>query len=812
MEPVLEARVVSKRFPGVLALDGVSLALRPGEVHALVGENGAGKSTLIKVFTGVYQPDGGELRYRGAPAAFGTPMEAQRAGISTIYQEVNLVPMMSVARNLLLGREPRGRFGVIDAAAMHGEAQRVLAGYGVATDVRRPLRTLGVGAQQMVALARAVSVDARVVIMDEPTSSLEPREVETLFGVIRRLRAAGIAVMYVSHRLDELYRVCDEVTVLRDGRVAHSGPLAEVERLRLISLMLGRDLNEVRTGGLTRFSRTRHRATTLATSSPHPAGLEGGPTSAGSVAPEGPATLEGSAASPGLESSAGPVPSAGSVALAGSAPSTRSAASEGPPTLGGSAVPPASGALAGRVVPPGSVALPGSEASAGSSSSAGAAASAGPAGAPGSSASVTSGGAPTGVPEGAATVAVPGGAATHGGDAAVALPRAGVPAGGASIGAHGGASSAVPGGGDASVAVGSGAAAVPGSDGQGSAAAFDGGAPIESDATTPADGAGAPVVEARGLTRRHVLEGVDVAIAPGEVVGLGGLLGAGRTETAKAIVGALPLDGGQVLVAGRPLRRGTKAAIRAGVSLLPEDRKAEGIIPTLSVRENIALAALPSLGRAGVVSDAKIDRVVEIFMRRLRIKAASPHQLVSELSGGNQQKVLLARWLAVRPKVLLLDEPTRGIDVGAKAEVQALIDELAGEGLGVLLISSDLEELVEGADRILVLREGAVVGELAGDEVTEERIMATIAEQTAGDQTFADQEAAEHAAADEAAVERATAGEAAAGRGVTGEGAVEHVVAEEAAVGRATAGGEAGERLGVRRAGEEQMGEERGDG
>ncbi|MEU6711969.1 sugar ABC transporter ATP-binding protein [Nonomuraea sp. NPDC046802] len=518
MEPVLEARGISKRFPGVLALDGVSLALRPGEVHALVGENGAGKSTLIKVFTGVYRPDGGELRYQGGAAAFGTPMDAQRAGISTIYQEVNLVPMMSVARNLLLGREPRGRLGVIDTAAMYGQAERVLAGYGVQTDVRRPLRTLGVGAQQMVALARAVSVDARVVIMDEPTSSLEPREVETLFGVIRRLRETGIAVMYVSHRLDELYRVCDQVTVLRDGRLAHTGPLADLERLTLISLMLGRDLNDVRTQGLTRFSRHR----------PDPA----------------------------------PAPS-------------------------------------GRV---------------------------------------------------------------------------------------------------------------------------DAG-----------NGRRAPVVEARELMRRHVLDGVNVSVDPGEVVGLGGLLGAGRTETAKAIVGALPLDGGQVLVAGLPLRRGsTKAAIRAGVSLLPEDRKAEGIIPTLSVRENIALAALPSLGRAGVVSEAKIDRVVEIFMRRLRIKAASPHQLVSELSGGNQQKVLLARWLAVRPKALLLDEPTRGIDVGAKAEVQALIDELAEEGLGVLLISSDLEELVEGADRILVLREGAVVGELSGDEVTEERIMATIAEQSDG--------------------------------------------------------------------------------
>jgi ribose transport system ATP-binding protein len=503
-EPVLEAAEVSKRFPGVLALDRVSLSLRPGEVHALVGENGAGKSTLIKVLTGVYRPDAGHVRLGGEPVAFGTPLEAQRSGISTIYQEVNLIPLMSVARNLLLGHEPRNRLGAIDLPRLHAEAERTLAGIGLRTDVRRPLRSLGVGAQQMVALARAVSRDARVVIMDEPTSSLEPREVATLFGVIGDLRDRGISTLYVSHRLEELYRVCDRVTVLRDGKVAHTGPLAALERLRLISLMLGRDLAEVRSEGLTRFS-----------------------------------------------------------------------------------------------------------------------------------------------------------------------------------GEHEGKA----GGADA-----------------------------------------APVVEARGLSRRHVLRDVSIAVRPGEVVGLGGLLGAGRTETAKAIVGAMPVDAGEVIVAGFPLRRrSTAVAIRAGVSMLPEDRKAEGIVPALSVRENIALAALPRLARAGVVSDARIDRVVETFMRRLRIKAASPRQKVSELSGGNQQKVLLARWLAMNPKALLLDEPTRGIDVGAKAEVQALIEELAGEGLGVLLISSDLEELVEGSDRILVLRDGAVVAELDGAEVTEERIMAAIA-------------------------------------------------------------------------------------
>ncbi|MFW6695045.1 sugar ABC transporter ATP-binding protein [Streptomyces sp. MAR4 CNX-425] len=500
---VLTVRGLTKRFPGVLALDGVDFTARAGEVHALVGENGAGKSTLIKVLTGVYQPDEGELTYRGERAAFATPLAAQQAGISTIYQEVNLIPLMSVARNLLLGREPRRRGGLIDFGRMHRESERMLLDYGVRVDVRRPLAELGVGAQQMVALARAVSASGRtdVVVMDEPTSSLEPREVDTLFGVIGRLRAEGVAVVYVSHRLDELYAVCDAVTVLRDGRLVHTGPLAGLDRLRLVSLMLGREAGEVSAEGTTKFSGGRH-------------------------------------------------------------------------------------------------------------------------------------------------------------------------------------------------------------DGR----------------------AGEPVLRAEGLTRRHELHDVSLDIRPGEVVGLGGLLGSGRTETAKAVAGALPLSAGRVTVAGAPVRTGsTPAAIRAGISLLPEDRKSEGIVPGLSVRENIALAALPRMSRYGLVSESRIDAVVETFVSRLRIKAASPHQKVGELSGGNQQKVLLARWLAMQPRVLLLDEPTRGIDVGAKAEVQKLVDELAEDGLGVLLISSDVEELIEGSDRVVVLRDGAVVGELTGDDVTEDRLMEAIA-------------------------------------------------------------------------------------
>jgi len=495
---VLDIVGVSKQFTGVRALRDVSLSLRPGEVHALVGENGAGKSTLIKVATGVYEADAGEIRMDGRRVHFASPLAAQEAGISTIYQEINLVPLMSVARNLFLNREPR-RLGIIDAGRMRREARRILRDYGVDVNVTRPLRDLGLGAQQMVAIARAVQIDARVVIMDEPTSSLEQREVETLFHVIERLRDQGIAIVYVSHRLDELFRICDRVTVMRDGAVVHEGAMADLDRLRLVSLMLGRDAAEVERAGATKFAAHRE--------------------------------------------------------------------------------------------------------------------------------------------------------------------------------AH-----------------------------------------------------GEPVLSARNLRSRRRLDDISVDVRPGEVVGLGGLLGAGRSETARAIVGALHTDAGQVEIDGKAVRRNsTAAAIRAGAVLLPEDRKTDGIVPNLSVRENIVLAALPRISRTGLVNRAKQDEIVDYFIKRLRIKTSGPEQKVSELSGGNQQKVLLARWLCLNPKVLLLDEPTRGIDVGAKAEVQAVIDDLAKDGLGVLLISSELEELIEGSDRIVVLKEGRVVGELKGDEVSEGALMETLA-------------------------------------------------------------------------------------
>lgn len=497
-EPVVAMHGITKNFGGVPALVNVPFELRPAEVHALVGENGAGKSTLIKVLTGVHKADAGEIRYRGEQVAFATPLAAQVAGISTIYQEINLVPLMTVAENVFLGREPRTRFGLIDHAEMRRQAQELLAGVGIDVDVTRSLRSLGTGTQQMVAIARSVSTDARVVIMDEPTSSLEPREVAVLFRVIRELTSRGIAIVYVSHKMDELFEICERVTVLRDGRHVHTGALADLSRLELVSTMLGRDMSEVKAEGVTAFD---------------------------------------------------------------------------------------------------------SEAE-------------------------------------------------------------------------------------------------------------------------PETGSATAVLTVRGLSKRHQISGVDLDVAAGEIVGLGGLLGAGRSETVRTIAGATRADEGTVSVSGHEVRSGAPAAaISAGIGLLTEDRKSDGVIPQLSVRENIVLAAMPRLSRGGLVSEKRQRAVVETFMKRLRIKASSMEQKVGELSGGNQQKVLLARWLCMSPTVLLLDEPTRGIDVGAKAEVQALVADLAKEGMAVVLISSEMEELVEGSHRIVALREGEVVGELAGDRISEAALM-----------------------------------------------------------------------------------------
>lgn len=500
--PLLAMQGIDKSFSGVPALLGASLEVGRGEVHALIGQNGAGKSTLIKILTGAYRRDGGSVSFGGIPIEPSSPLDAQRLGISTIYQEINLVPFRSVAENVFLGREPK-RWGLIDWGRIHRETERLLERLGIQADVRRPLGSYNIAIQQMVAIARALAIEAKLVVMDEPTSSLDEAEVGILFDVIRRLKSEGVSVIFVSHRLDELYAVCDRITIMRDGRTVASGSMAEFDKLALIAAMLGRGLSQVASQGATGFGKRQR------------------------------------------------------------------------------------------------------------------------------------------------------------------------------------------------------------------------GQPGEQDEALLA------VTE---LAAGRRVTDVSLQVRSGEIVGLAGLLGAGRTETARAVFGADPADGGRVSIAGKPaLFKDPRAAIAAGIAFSSEDRKAEGIVPEMSVRENLTLALLPRLARMGVVDTAEQRRIVDRFIDRLSIKCTDPDQPIRELSGGNQQKVLLARWLCMTPRLLLLDEPTRGIDVGAKAEIQALIQELATQGLGVLMISSELEELIEGAARVFVLREGRTVAELSGDGLDEPAIMQAMA-------------------------------------------------------------------------------------
>ena len=496
-DPVLVMRDVNKRFQGVQALSAATLEVDPGEIMALVGQNGAGKSTMIKVLTGAYRRDSGSILFGGQPIDFASPEAAQRGGISTIYQEINLVPFRSVAENVFLGREHR-RYGLLDWSRMNTEAAELLRRFAVAIDVRRPLMEFSTAIQQMVAIARAVSFKAQLVIMDEPTSSLDEREVAVLFDVMRRLRAEGVAVIFVGHRLDELYRVCDRVTVMRDGRTVMVSPMADIGKLNLIAAMLGRDLETVRA---------------------HSTGFSAAHAAAGEV-----------------------------------------------------------------------------------------------------------------------------------------------------------------------------------------------------------------VLSAEGLRIGRKVRDARVEVRERQIVGLAGLLGSGRTEVARAIFGADPPDAGTIEMSGRPVSPQEPAeAIALGVGYCSEDRKADGIVPDMSVRENMTLGILPRLTSMGIVDEARQREIVDKFMKRLAIKASSAEQKIRELSGGNQQKVLLARWLCTDPKLLILDEPTRGIDVGAKAEIQALIRELADQGLGVLMISSELEEITEGADRVFVLSDGRTVADLSHAEASAGAIIAAMA-------------------------------------------------------------------------------------
>ncbi|MBE7209428.1 MAG: sugar ABC transporter ATP-binding protein [Gluconacetobacter diazotrophicus] len=499
---LLRTRNLSKTFGPVRALRGVSFELRAGEVHGLMGENGAGKSTLIKLLTGLHTPDpGGEILLDDRPVAFDSPRAAQAAGVAAVYQEINLIPERSVADNLFLGREPR-RAGLIDRKRMNEDARELLNRYRLDVDPRRTLRTLGLGLQQLVSIARVISLGARVIILDEPTSALSGAEVELLCGVVERLREEGIGQIYVSHRLSECYRLCDRLTVLRDGASVTTEDTASFPRNRLVAAMLGREPAE-----------TAHRR----------------------------------------------------------APAVSSAAD-------------------------------------------------------------------------------------------------GTPA-----------------------------------------------------STVP------PALELADLRWRERVRDVTLRVGAGEIVGLAGLLGSGRTELCKTAYGAAPADKGQVSVAGRRLHRARPAeSIRRGLAFLSEDRRSEGVFAQLSVAENLTASVLPRISRFGIVSKRRQRELVARFTKELGIKAASPDVPITALSGGNQQKVLIARALCTEPSMVMLDDPTRGIDVGAKAEVHRVVRELAEEGLGVLVTSSELEEVVELADRLVVLDEGRVSGELDAAGVTADDVLATL--------------------------------------------------------------------------------------
>jgi ABC-type sugar transport system ATPase subunit len=486
----LKAHSLVKRYPGVLALNGVSITVRGGEVHAVAGENGAGKSTLMKVLSGALRPDAGTLGIDGRSVRFDTPHDAQAAGIRMIHQELSLVPELSVAENIFLGVEPRRR-GVVDRERQTREARIVLDRLGqTQLDPGARVGDLSLATRQMTEIAKAVAARARVLIMDEPTAILAQAETDVLFRVIGQLRDEGVAVVYISHRLDEIFRVAIRITVLRDGELVTTAPLAELSRPDIVRLMVGRE---------------------LATGYPHGSGV------------------------PGAE--------------------------------------------------------------------------------------------------------------------ALRLERV----------------------------------------------------------------SSGPVRDA------------SLAIHAGEIVGLVGLIGAGRTELAHAIFGAAPLLGGRMLLDGAPFApRTPRDAISAGVALLPEDRKRQGLVLMGAIRENVSLPSLPAVSPRGVVNRAQERAGVAKWIDALGVRTPSLDRPAQQLSGGNQQKVVLARWMLRHSRVLLFDEPTRGIDVGAKAEIYALMRRLADEGAAILMISSDLPEALGMADRLIAMRQGRVVGELTRAEATPDRVAALI--------------------------------------------------------------------------------------
>jgi len=479
---------ISKAFPGVQALDDVHLDAEAGTVHALMGENGAGKSTLMKVLAGIYRADAGRIELNGQEAHIPDSATALRLGIAMIHQELSPVPAMMVAENIYLGREPVNRFKLVDKKQMIADAQAVFDKWQIDINPRRVMKTLSVAQMQMVEIAKAISTDARLIIMDEPTSAITEREVEHLHRMIRSLRESGVAIIYITHKMDEVFKIADTVTVFRDGKHVATLPAAELDRQKLITLMVGRELT--------------------------------------------------------------------------------------------------------HLFPKEEVAI------------------------------------------------------------------------------------------------------------------------------------GEVVMSVRGLTRHGVIEDISFDLRRGEILGLAGLMGAGRTEVLEAVFGVTSVDAGEITINGKPVTIKSPAdAIEAGMGLLTEDRKLTGIMGALSVRDNMTIANLNRFSPGGILRKRQMEAACIAQRDALAIKTPSLAQLIKNLSGGNQQKVLVSRWLLTLPDVLMIDEPTRGIDVGAKSEIHRLMSGLAKEGKAILMVSSEMPEILGMSDRVLVMAGGRITAEFSRAEVTQEKVL-----------------------------------------------------------------------------------------
>jgi ABC-type sugar transport system ATPase subunit len=495
MTATLELTNISKQFPGVKALDDVHFEMTAGEVHALLGENGAGKSTLIKIISGVYKPDSGIIRMSGQPVQFNNPREAQAKGIATIYQELSLYPELTVAENIFMGHAPRRQFGpisIMDWRTAFERARELLASLNIYDlDVRRKVGSLTVGNRQRVEIAKALSINAQVLIMDEPTAALTEADVLRLFEIVRLLKQRGVGIIYISHRLQEVFELADRATVLRDGQYVGTKLVKDTNEDELISMMVGRTIDNL---------------------------------------------------FPKLETTIGK-----------------------------------------------------------------------------------------------------------------------------------------------------------------------------------------PVLEVRNLWNKPLCRDVSFQVRAGEIVGLAGLVGSGRSELAQTIFGFTPAQSGEIILNGTPIRvRSPGDAIRLGIAYVPEDRGTQGLVKQMNIRENASLAVLRSLSRASFIKRGEERSLAKRAIEQFSIRAYSTEQVVNKLSGGNQQKVVVSKWLASKPKVLIMDEPTRGVDVGAKAEIHRLISELASQGLAILMISSELPEVLGMSDRILVMREGRVVAEFDRKDANQQNVVSAM--------------------------------------------------------------------------------------